>query len=322
MKLIVLIPALNEEQTIEKVIHKIPSNFEGVDQVTVLVIDDGSKDHTAENARKAGAVVVCHSSNRGVGGAFNTGLKTALELGADILVNIDADGQFSPDDIPALIQPILSGLADFVTGDRFTNPQGELSKPKNMSSVKYWGNQRMSRLISFLTRKQFNDVSCGFRAYSKEAMLHLNLTGTFTYTQESFLDLANKGLEIMTIPVQVTYFADRKSRVSGNILHYMMRTLNIILRAYRDYKPLKFFGLLGLIPLLAGTGCLVFVLIHYIRFSSYTPYKAVAFAGIYLVSVGILSWIVGLLADMFVRVRLNQEQLLYYDKKRRYDRND
>ena len=322
MKLMVLIPAFNEEETIGKVVRRIPPCFEGIDEVSILVVDDGSKDCTAENARKAGAIVISHSMNRGVGGAFSTGLNTALELGADLMVNIDADGQFSPDDIPDLIQPILTGSADFVIGDRFTDEQGELRKPENMSSIKFWGNQRMSQLISFLTRKQFNDVSCGFRAYSKEAMLQLNLTGEFTYTQESFLDLANKGLEITTVPVKVIYFSDRKSRVAGNILKYMIRTLNIILRAYRDYSPLKFFGWLGLIPFFIGSGCLVFILIHFIRFSAFTPYKSIAFAGIYLVSLGALFWIVGLLADMFVRVRLNQEQILYYAKKQRYHHDD
>jgi len=318
MKLIVLIPALNEEATIEKVVCRIPQNFEGVDQVTVLVVDDGSNDRTAKNAKKAGAIVVTHAFNKGVGGAFSTGLDTALELGADLMVNIDADGQFSPDDIPALIQPILNEEADFVTGDRFTDPQGNLRKPENMPVVKFWGNQRMSQLISFLTKKQFGDVSCGFRAYSKEAMLQINLMGQFTYTQETFLDLANKGLKISAVPVGVTYFPERESRVAGSIFKYMLRTLKIILRAYRDYSPFRFFGWLGLLPYVVGSAFLGFVLIHYIRVSAFTPYKSVAFAGIYLVSLAILFWIVGLLADMFVRVRLNQEQILYYAKKQRY----
>ncbi|MFZ3070950.1 MAG: glycosyltransferase family 2 protein, partial [Anaerolineaceae bacterium] len=258
--------------------------------------------------------------NLGVGSAFRTGLANALEMGADIMVNIDADGQFSPDDIIKLIGPILAGQADFVAGDRFTNASGDLVKPQDMPAVKFWGNKRMSGLISALSGKKFNDVSCGFRAYSKEAMLRLNLTGRFTYTQESFLDLANKGLEIMTIPVAVKYFPERKSRVAGSIVRYTFRTINIIFRAYRDYSPLRFFGWLGLIPFLIGLGSGIFTLVHYIHVGIFTPYKAVGIGAIYFVTLGLLLWIVGLLADMFVRIRLNQEQLLYYDKKRRYSK--
>jgi len=320
MKLIVVIPAYNEEDTITNMVHSIPKKFEGIKEVIVLVVDDGSKDRTVELARQAGAVVVTHNHNRGVGGAFKTGLTNALDMGADIMVNIDADGQFSPKDIYLLIAPILANQADFVSGDRFTDENGILQKPRDMSSIKFWGNQRMSQLINLLSDNNFNDVSCGFRAYSKEALLRLNLTGKFTYTQETFLDLADKEVEIKSIPVKVKYFPERKSRMAGNILNYMIQTIKIILRAYRDYNPIRFFGWLSFVPFMAGLGCGLFMAIHYIRTSSFTPYKVVGFVGIYLVSLAILLWIVGLLADMFVRIRLIQEQLLYYEKKRRYDK--
>jgi hypothetical protein len=140
-----------------------------------------------------------------------------------------------------------------------------------MSALKFWGNKQMSRLISMLSGQHFDDVSCGFRAYSKEAMMQLNLTGKFTYTQETFLDLANKGIGIKTIPVNVTYFPDRKYRVAGSILNYMFQTAKIIFRAYRDYKPLKFFGLLGLIPFVISILLGVFVLIHYFTTGAFSP---------------------------------------------------
>ena len=318
MKLCIVIPALNEEKTIVSVIERINPRMTGIDEVTILVIDDGSTDSTVTLAREKGAIVVSHRYTKGVGGAFNTGLTKALDLGADILVNIDADGQFSPDEIPLLIAPILANEADFVSGDRFTSPDGKFSRPEAMSALKFWGNKQMSRLISVLTGQHFNDVSCGFRAYSKEAMLRLNLTGKFTYTQETFIDLANKELAIQTVPVNVVYDPERKSRVAGRILTYLYRTINIIIRAYRDYRPLKFFLGLGAIPFIIGGAFGGFTLIHFLNTGSFTPYKAVGLIGLYLVSVAFILWIIGMLADMFVRVRLYQEQILYYEKKRRY----
>ncbi len=166
MKLVILIPAYNEADSITKVLSSIPVSFDGIDEIIKLVVDDGSTDDTVNLARDENAIVISHSQNKGVGVAFNTGLIHALELDADIMVNIDADGQFSSADIPRLITPILKGEADFVTGDRFTTQGGKLQRPEHMSKLKYWGNLRMSKLISLLTNSHFEDVSCGFRAYS------------------------------------------------------------------------------------------------------------------------------------------------------------
>lgn len=321
MKLVILIPSFNEEDTLSGVISQIPGAMNGIDEIIPLVVDDGSTDETAAIAENCGAVVISHVQNQGVGLAFQTGLKHALEIDADIMVNIDADGQFSPQEIPLLIAPILSGEADFVSGDRFTNKDDILSKPVDMSTIKYWGNLWMARLISLLSRKTYHDVSCGFRAYSREALLWLNLSGKFTYTQESFLDFAYKGLKIKTVPVKVKYFKERRSKVAGNLWAYMLKTLKIILRAYRDYSPIRFFGWLGTAPFVIGLGCGIFMLVHFIRTTDFSPYKFVGFAGIYLGSLAILLWIVGLLADMFMRIRANQEQLLYYEKKRQYKKD-
>lgn len=159
MKLVILIPAFNEEDSIQQVVNSVPKTIDGISEVIVLVVDDGSKDKTSTLAEQAGAIVVSHNQNRGVGAAFNTGLIKALELGADVMVNIDADGQFSATDIPVLIEPIISGEADFVSGDRFSDENGHLAKPDYMSKLKFWGNKQMSKLISLLTQKQFADVS-------------------------------------------------------------------------------------------------------------------------------------------------------------------
>lgn len=318
MRLIILIPAYNEAETILSVLNRIPDTFEGIDELEVVVVDDGSTDQTTEIAKTAGAVVVSYTQNQGVGSAFTIGLTKALEMGADIMVNIDADGQFSPSEIPLLINPILDHKADFVIGDRFIKENGEMKKPQHMPAIKFWGNKRMSQFISMLTENKYNDVSCGFRAYSREALLQLNLSGKFTYTQETFIDLVDKGLIIKTVPVNVKYFPERESRVASNILKYIVRSSKIIFRAYRDFKPLKFFGWLGLISFVIGSifGLIMFII--YLQIGKFTPYKFVGFTGIYFVSLGILLWVVGLLADMFVKVRLTQEKILYFEKKRQY----
>ncbi|PKO01065.1 MAG: hypothetical protein CVU42_01060 [Chloroflexi bacterium HGW-Chloroflexi-4] len=319
MKLIVVILAFNEEQNIEKVIKAIPSSILGIDTIQTIVINDGSKDATAAIAEKAGATVISHQANKGVGQSFQTGLIAALENNADILVNIDGDGQFLPEEIPLLIQPILDNKADFVPANRFVDSNGKVKRPEYMSKVKFWGNQVMSNLIGGLVREKFDDVSCGFRAYSREAMLHLNLSGVFTYTQETFLDLSFKKLRIIPVPVTIRYFPDRKSRVAGNLFAYTLRTLNIILRTYRDFRPLRFFIYLGLPPFVLGISANIFVMIYYFINHQFTPYKSVAFAGIYLSTLGLLLFIVGFLADMFMHFKQNLDKLIYFEKRQLYD---
>lgn len=320
MKLVILIPAYNEEKNIAKTISRIPLKISKINQIQTLVVSDGSTDKTAEKARKAGAEVIEYHPNGGVGKAFRTGLEGALDLGADIMVNIDADGQFNPEDIPLMIEPILKDEADFVAADRFTDGKGNFAKPANMPGLKYWGNLQMVKIINFLSGQKFNDVSCGFRAYSQKAMLMLNLQGGFTYTQESFLDLAMKEMRIKSIPVEVKYGEGvRKSRVFKNVFDYAFRTLYIIIRTFRDYKPLRFFGVAGLVFFIPSFIGGLFMLYHYLATSSFSPYKAIGFMSIYSFTLALLLWVLGLIADMFDRMRTNQEKILYYEKKAYYE---
>lgn len=318
MKLIIFIPAYNEEEKIGEVVKKIPRKYQGIDQVEVLVVDDGSKDGTVKKAKEAGAVVISHYQNRGVGAAFQTGLNWAMKNKADILVNIDADGQFDSKDIEKLVKPIINNEADMVASNRFEN-----GKPGNMPPLKYWGNKRMTNLINILAGTKFKDVSSGFRAYNREAMLNMNLFGQFTYTQEVFLDLSTKGLRIAQLPVAVKYFKSRKSKVAGNLIKYASKSFWIIFRTIRDYKPLKFFGTIGAICFIIGLFFDLFLAIHYISTGQFTPYISVGFIGAYLNTMGIGVVFLGLIADMFDRMRLNQEKILYYQKSHIYgDRNE
>ena len=313
MKLVIIIPAYNEEENISNVLKRIPKTFKSINNTEIIVINDGSTDSTLEKIAKYSVTVISHAQNKGVGVAFNTGLNTALHKNADIMVNIDADGQFDPKDIPFLLEPILSKKADMVISNRFSN-----GRPANMSRVKYYGNKVMNKLIGFLIGKNFKDVSSGFRAYNKTALLYLNLMGNYTYTQESILDLSMKNLRISEISIKTKYFRNRKSRVVKNLFKYTSNTLLIIFRTFRDYKPMKFFGFFGMAIFLLGILPDLFVMFRYLKYGTFSPYIFIALIGIYLNTLGIAVMILGVIADMFVRMRMNQEKLLYYQKLERY----
>lgn len=319
MKLLVGIPAYNEEKSIAGVVRdcfsvKISGFFP--ESIVVVVLDDGSQDNTARSACDAGAKVISHSYNRGVGQAFQTLVNYAVLHSYDVLVTIDADGQFDPADISSLVRPICDPAvrADIVTCSRFRNLE---LIPDDMPIMKRLGNRWMARVISFLTGQHVTDAACGFRAYSREAFLRLNLFGTFTYTQETLLDLSYKGFAIHEVPLRVRgrrqYGA---SHISSNLFRYAYHTFKIILKTVRDYKPLKFFGTLGALTFMTGIVLELPPFYQFITARSFTPYKYLAFLGGGFVMLGIIIVVVGFVADMMKRIRLTQEEILYYEKKR------
>jgi glycosyltransferase involved in cell wall biosynthesis len=312
MKLLVFLPCLNEADTIAQVLSNVRQIKLPVDTIDILVVDDGSTDNSAVIAEKAGAIVLKNGINRGVGFTFQRAVAYAIQHKYSAMVNIDADGQFDTNDIPKLIAPIISGTSDFVSGSRFL---GQTNKIENMSGVKMWGNRKMTQLINRLARGHFTDVSCGFRAYSYEALLRLNLHGTFTYTQETFLNLAFQNLRISEVPISVKYFAGRQSRVAGSISKYAVNTSKIIFRTYRDYQPLRFFLMLTLA--FSGTGSLFLLgLFSWFLYSGkFSPHIWAGFIGGFLNLTGLLFFVLGIVADMFVRMRRNQEEIIYRLKK-------
>ncbi|MCH7492337.1 glycosyltransferase family 2 protein [Patescibacteria group bacterium] len=317
MKLLVFLPAFNEEKTIGDIIKRVPRQITGIKIVDVLVVDDGSTDRTGEIASEAGANVVTHEYNKGLGMAFQRGVKEALQGGYDIMVNIDADGQFEAMDIPKLVEPIVNQKADFVTASRFIDPN---MIPK-MSSLKRWGNRRVSRLISFIAKKKYYDVSCGFRAFSRVVLLNLNLFSKFTYTHETFLNVIFKDLHILEVPIEVR--GEREfgnSKIADSLFKYGYNIFNTIFRTILDYKPLKFFGWAGVFLFGIGAALDLFVVGRLLFLGEITPYKSVGFAGLALNIFGMLLLIVGLLADMINKTRLTQERMLYYQKKKMYQR--
>ncbi len=314
MKLIVNIPAYNEEEKIAETIRRIPKDFSGISEVFIQVIDDGSSDKTVSEAEKGEAdAVYSNGINRGIGVTFRNAVHQALENGADIMVNIDADGQFNPSDIQKIIDPIRKNEADMVSADRF----GE-KKAKDMPGAKYYLNRLAAWIISKFMNVRIKDLTCGFRAYSRETLMRLNLPGNFTYTQETIIDALGKNLKIKWVPVEVTYFAERKSRVVKSIWNYVNNSFRIILKAVRDVRPMKFFGIPGLGMIFVSIVFLVIFLIFYFQDFKISPYRNYLIVAISLFLIGLQFMIFALIADMIKSNRKLNEEEIYLLKKEKY----
>lgn len=317
-KLVVIIPAYNEEKTVGDVVTAALRPIEGVDRIEVLVVNDKSTDGTKHVAEAAGATVIDLHRREGLGVVFRRGLLEAIRRRADVIVSIDGDGQFNAADIPALIGPILADEADFVTCTRFKHPDYRPQMPR----AKYWGNFVVTRLINLICGRDanFTDVSCGFRAFGREASHRLTLFGNFTYTQEVFIDLYRKGMRIMEAPLKVRGGRQYgRSRVASSLWRYAVQSSMIILRVARDTKPLKFFGGLG------GLGLVGFVLLSGALLGWYawtgrtSPFTSLIIVDGVLLIFAIQMIIVGLLADMIGRHRVITEELLYMQRQRAYN---
>ena len=259
MQLIITIPAYNEEKTIGDVIRDTKRVMDTTKyRYKILVIDDGSKDKTAEIAKSETAIVVSHPKNYGLVEAFKTGMQKCLELKADVIVNIDADGQYKAEDIPKLIQEIKMGY-DLVLGSRF---KGHI---ETMPLIKRFGNKAFSRVISKITGQKISDGQTGFRAFTGE-VAKINITSNHTYTQEQIIRASKTKFKIKEIPI---YFAKRgaktKSRLMKNPFEYAAKAGVSLLRIYRDYKPLKFFGIIG--TAFFGIGLLIGLWFIYLHFT-------------------------------------------------------
>ena len=313
MRLIVNLPAYNEAEKIAETIKRIPRQIDGVDEVLVQVIDDGSKDNTFTIAKEAGAeLVYTNGVNRGVGKTFRHAVERALENGADIMVNIDADGQFDPEDIKKIIQPVLSQEVDMVSADRFDHLAA-----KNIPFIKDVLNRLAARLIGSFMNVKIKDLTCGFRAYSRETLLRLNLPGDYTYTQEVIIDALGKNLKIKWVPVAVTYYAGRKSRVVKTIWSYVNNSFRIIIRAIRDVRPMKFFGIPGLFLMLVGIAFFITFLVFYSQDLKISPYRNYLWFGGGSFFIGLQFFVFALIADMIKSSRRLTEDLMFQIKKDR-----
>jgi glycosyltransferase involved in cell wall biosynthesis len=307
MMLLIGMPAFNEEASIEKVIGSLPQQLDGVDEIRVVVVDDGSSDQTSELAARAGADVVRHPTNIGVGAAFQSIYRHALRLKADLLVTIDADGQFPADKIDTLIAPILAGKALVCTASRFKDPDFLPTMPR----VKKWGNARVAGLVSTMTGRKYADVSCGFRAYAREALLRLTVYHSFTYTHETFLDLAIKNIPISEVPMKIRGVREHgQSKVASSVLRYGVRTAAIMLRTYRDHRPLRLAVAVSIPLFLLALGLGGFSFSALIASGRWAKWAAFAGGGMGALAIAVLFF--GFLADMATRIRKNQEEIIYW----------
>ena len=316
MKLAIVVFAFNEEESIGAVLGRVPAFIEGIDETDVIVVDDGSTDGTRALALARGAHVISHTRNRGLGAAFATAIDAALRAGANIIVSLDGDGQHPPEAIPLLIAPLLAGEADFATATRFSDP---LLLPR-MPVLNRLGNWLVARITGLACGRPFTDASCGFRAYSRDAALRINIFGGHTYTQESLLDLARKGVAMTEVPVAIRGVREHgESRVAHSLVRYGLRALTILIRAVRDRLPFPFFGAIGAVLALIGAVAEMTVLTHFVLTGKTSPYHSLTTLGAILLILGAVSFLIALLADMLSRMRETQETLLYLEKRRYYD---
>ena len=310
--LVVMIPAFNEEETIAGVVKSIPSKIDGIAKISILVINDGSTDLTAQKARDAGAHVVSNDRNRGLAFTFRKGMETALEMGADIIVNTDADNQYDQAEIPPLIRPILERRADMVLGSRF---QGKI---ESMSLKKRWGNRLATWIVGEVSGLAISDGQTGFRAFTHEAALQLNLFSHFTYTKESLWEAADKKLRVVEIPCTFRKRAD-KNRLFSGVWNYASRAASTLLIGYVTYRPLRAFGIAGGTLILAGLIAGGYVLRHYTLTGLVSPHLPMAVLAVALIIIGTQVAALGLIGEAMKHQRLIQERMLYEMRKKRFE---
>jgi glycosyltransferase involved in cell wall biosynthesis len=303
-KLIIQIPCLNEAATLPATLADLPRVVAGIDVVEVLVVDDGSRDGTAEIAKACGAdYVVRLRRNKGLAAAFITGIDAALKAGADFIVNTDADNQYAAHEIPRLLAPLLNGDADIVIGDR------NIAELRHMS----WRKRQLQLLGSWVVRQVSNtsvpDTTSGFRAYTRDAALRMTVVSEFSYTLESIIQAGKKRMAIAHVPVE-TNPRTRKSRLFDSVFSYIKRSAATIVRIYAMYEPLKVFTYAGLAVFAVGFAGSMRVVYYFFLGEAYRHIASLIGAAVLMI-VGFQIVLIGLVADMISGNRKLLEDLLY-----------
>jgi glycosyltransferase involved in cell wall biosynthesis len=311
-KLIIQIPCLNEAATLPATLADLPRAIAGIDIVEVLVIDDGSRDGTAEVARRCGVDhVVRLRRNKGLAAAFMAGIDASLKAGADFIVNTDADNQYAASEIPRLLAPLLSGEADIVIGDR------NIAELQHMS----WRKRQLQQLGSWVVRQVSNttvpDTTSGFRAYTREAALRMTIVSEFSYTLESIIQAGKKRMAIAHVPV-ATNARTRESRLFDSVFAYIKRSAATIVRIYAMYEPLKVFTYIGLIVFSGGFIGSVRFIYYYFQGEAFRHLASLIAAAVLMI-VGFQVIVIGLLADVISGNRKLLEDLLYRMRSRELD---
>lgn len=246
MKLVIQIPCYNEEGTLAIALSELPKAIDGIDEIQVLIIDDGSTDRTLEVARQNGVEAFeILPNNLGLAKAFVAGLAKSLELGADIIVNTDADNQYCAADIEKLVKPILENRADIVIGSR------PIENIRHFSLIKKALQKLGSGVMRLVSSTKIIDATSGFRAFSRDAALQINVFDNYTYTLETIIQAKAKGFQIISVPVRVNLEL-RKSRLIKNIFDYIRRSIFTMMRMFIVYRPFRFFAIIGLLFLIPG----------------------------------------------------------------------
>jgi len=308
MKLIIQIPCLNEEKTLPTTLSDLPKKIDGIDEIEVLIIDDGSTDKTVEVARQHGANhILKFTNNKGLAEAFNAGVDACLKLGADIIVNTDGDNQYRGEDIEKLIRPIVNGEADYVIGDRQVNgiPHFSLIK-KKLQILGSW-------VVKHVSGTDIPDATSGFRALNREAALRLNVISKFSYTLETIIQAGKKNLALTHVPIR-TNEKLRDSRLFRSIPSYVKRSILTIFRIYTMYEPLKTFSLIG--GGIFGVGALVSLrfLYFYLMGNGGGHIQSLILSAV-LMMIGFQVIMIGLVADLIGGTRQLIEDTLFRVKK-------
>lgn len=308
MKLIIQIPCYNEAETLEIALNDLPKHIDGIDEIEYLIINDGSKDDTVEVAKRWGVhYVVNFKRNKGLAKGFMAGLDACLRNGADIIVNTDADNQYNGDDIEKLVRPILDGKADIVIGERPVDTTEHWSwKKKKFQHLGSW-------VVRIASKTDIPDAPSGFRAYSRDAALRMNVVNEYTYTLETIIQAGRDKIAMTSVPIR-TNGELRKSRLFSSMWGYMKRSASVIIRSFMMYKPLKFFSILGGIIFTAGVLLGVRYLIYLFTDSSTGHVQSLILAAI-LMMMGFQTIVTGLLADIIAANRKILEDIQYRVRK-------
>ncbi len=312
MKLIVQIPCYNEEKTLPVTIKDIPKKIDGVDEIKTLVINDGSSDNTASVAKQLGVDHILNLPyHRGLAEAFSKGLDRSLELGADIIVNTDGDNQYRGEDIAKLIAPLLGKKAEIVIGCR------DISNIRHFSFTKKILQKVGSSVIRKFSETTIPDATSGFRAYTSDAALRLNVFSNYTYTIETIIQAGRKGIPIAHVPIS-TNEKTRESRLIKSIPSYIAKSISTIFRIYLMYEPLKSFVKIGLVPIFLSMILMGrFVVAHFTRPQG-GHVQSLIIASIGFIG-GIMIIMIGLLGEIISANRRLNEEMLYRYKKSAFD---
>ena len=311
VKLIIQIPCFNEEDTLPGTIADLPTELPGIDVIELLVIDDGSSDRTVEVARECGVHhIVSHDVNRGLARGFMTGIEASLRAGADIIVNTDADNQYQGADIAKIVEPVRQGAADVVVGTR------PLSSIQTFSPIKKMLQHIGTHAVRVLSGTDVRDATSGFRAFSREAALHLQVQGKYTYTLETIIQVGAEGLKLKAVPIGVNP-QTRESRLVKSSFDYVKKSIPTIVRSYARYRPLSFFSWLAAIPGVVGLALVVrwFILKFDGDDASRVP-SLVGAAVLLLMAAQIL--VLGFLADIQAAQRKTTSDVLVMLRRREF----